>query len=150
VTPSGRLPVERCLHDCLTTPDGRFVLFGGQTNGAPALGDVWALGPDGTWAEAPSEPAPRPRQLFALASRGGEAYVFGGADESGGKLDDLWRLDLAGLSWARSRPAGEGPIGRSGATLVADGARSRLLLYGGLTPNGTVDDLWAVEGLAGT
>jgi hypothetical protein len=150
VTPSGGRPVERCLHDCISTTDGRFVLFGGQTNGVPALGDLWTLGPDGAWAEAPSEPGPRPRQLFALASHGGEAFVFGGAGESGGKLDDLWRLDLTGLSWARSRPAGRGPTGRSGATLVADGARSRLLLYGGVTLDGTVDDLWTLEGLTGS
>ena len=38
-------PVKRCLHACWWTSDGRLALYGGQTNGVPALGDLWFLTP---------------------------------------------------------------------------------------------------------
>jgi len=41
-TPLDRVPVERCLHDCYWSSNDQLVLYGGQTNGAAALGDLWA------------------------------------------------------------------------------------------------------------
>jgi N-acetylneuraminic acid mutarotase len=144
VTPDGARPIKRCLHDCLWTPDGRFLLYGGQTNGVAALGDLWARQGDAGWAQQP-QPAPVARQLYALAALGDEAYVFGGSDLEGRKLADLWRLDLADGSWAAVEASGDPPAGRSGATLIADADRGRLLLFGGRTKEGGLTDLWELK-----
>ena len=49
ITGGNPTPVIRCLHDCTWTADGRFVLYGGQTNGVAALGDLWTRSRDGGW-----------------------------------------------------------------------------------------------------
>ena len=140
------VPVIRCLHDCLWAPDGRLVLYGGQTSGVRAIGDAWALRPsDGeriTWDEAP-EPPLAPRNLYALALIGNAAIVFGGTPRSGAKLADTWQLDLETLAWTEL--VVRGPSGRSGAALVSDPQRGRLVLYGGLTDTRTVADVWELR-----
>lgn len=142
LTVEGTRPVERCLHDCLWTQDGRFVVYAGQTTGAPAIGDLWSLDEhSGAWTQAPP-PEPQPRQLYALAQLGGQAYVFGGGASDGAALDDLWRLDLAGLGWSAVEAGGETPAGRFGATLIADEPRGRLLLFGGKRGNAELGDVW--------
>jgi hypothetical protein len=140
-TPSGTVPVKRCLHDCLWTPDGRFVLYAGQTNGVPALGDLWTREATGAWAEQ-AAPEPPARQLYALAALDGQAWVFGGSALDGAKLSDLWRLDLTTVAWSAVEASGDAPAGRSGATLVADGQGGRLLLFGGRTKEGGLADTW--------
>ncbi|MBA2253841.1 MAG: hypothetical protein H0W07_01835 [Chloroflexi bacterium] len=144
VTPADRQPIERCLHDCWWTPGGKFLLYAGQTNGVPALGDLWSLTPDAAggavWEQLP-KPEPRPRQLYAQAQLGGQVYVFGGSDPDSRKLNDVWQLDPMELTWAEL-PGNEGPAGRAGGTLVADESRDRLLLWGGKTDDGALDDGW--------
>jgi hypothetical protein len=144
VTASGAHPVKRCLHDCLWTPDGRFLLYAGQTDGTPALGDLWALDPAAGWAELP-RPEPEARQLYALASSGGSAYVFGGRDRDGRPLDSAFSLDLTSLAWAPITIDGESPPARAGATLVADEARARVLLFGGTARDEPFADMWALD-----
>ena len=92
--PPGARPIKRCLHACWWTSDGRLALYGGQTNGVPALGDLWFLTPgaggaSAAWAEAPGQAAPA-RQLAAVARRGELAVIFGGRGTDGEVLADLW------------------------------------------------------------
>ena len=149
-TPDRTVPVIRCLHDCLWTPDGRLVLYAGQTTGIRAIGDLWTLegafrrgGARADWKQAEKPPLPA-RQLYALAAVGERAYVFGGTPVEGDKLDDLWTLDLDSLAWSQVR-ADRGPSGRSGATFIADPARDRLLLFGGLGDEATFADTWELR-----
>ena len=136
------VPVERCLHDCFWTATGQLVLYAGQTNGVPALGDLWTFDRlAGEWTEQPDPPAPA-RQLYALAVNGGSAFVFGGGDIDNGYLGDLWRLDVEGLAWTELNPAGTGPAARAGATLIADPLGSRMLLFGGKNDEGEFGDIW--------
>lgn len=130
-TPAGAAPVKRCLHDCVWSPDGRLVLYAGQTDGVAALGDLWTLDLFETWTEARA-PEPPARQLYALARNDATGWVFGGRGADGNVLGDLWTLDLPTLAWDRAQPTGDGPEARAGATLIADTARSRLLLFGGV------------------
>jgi hypothetical protein len=142
-TPAGDLPVVRCLHRCLWTPDGDFVLYAGQTTGAPAIGDLWRYDPGaGDWSQA-ERPAAASRQLYSIAQLdGGTAVIFGGGGANAELLDDLWLLDLGSLGMRAADVQGEGPAGRFGASLIADQTRDRLLLFGGKGEAGELADLW--------
>ena len=142
-TPDGTIAPIRCLHDCLWTPGGQFVLYAGQTTGTPAIGDLWARGVTEGWTALAD--GPPPRQLYALAAIGGTAYVFGGGAKDGGTLRDLWLLDLATLTWQPAEPLGDRPSGRSGAALLADPDGSRLLLFGGKREGESLGDVWQLS-----
>ncbi|MBA2489712.1 MAG: hypothetical protein H0V36_10435 [Chloroflexi bacterium] len=71
VSVDGERPIKRCLHDCFWSEEGRLLLYGGQTDGVPALGDLWALDArTGRWAQEP-RPEPGPRELYAVAALDG-------------------------------------------------------------------------------
>lgn len=147
VTPTGRVPVERCLHGCFWSDYARFVLYAGQTTGAPALGDLWSFGRDESWQKADSGVLPA-RNLYAYASHAGDWIVFGGQADDRGYLDDLWRLDGEALTFSEITTVGKvAPAARSGAALIDDRDRGRLLLFGGKDGDGERDDLWALTGL---
>ena len=148
-TPSGSIPGRRCLHDCTFTPDGRFLLYAGQTTGVPALGDLWTRPIDGGWVKGP-RPEPAARQLYGLAVMGADAFVFGGADLNGDPLRDLWRLDLGALTWHEVALTGQRPKARSGAAMIADEQRSRIILFGGRSKSTAFDDLWVLSGVQAT
>ena len=141
---TGSTPVERCLHDCLWAADGRLLLYAGQTTAVPALADLWAFDTEaGSWTEHKPRPQPDARQLYALATEGQTAWVLGGAGKDRAKLDDLWALDLGTLVWRPIQATG-GPLARSGATLIADRAHERLLLFGGVGAKGELRDTWQI------
>jgi hypothetical protein len=143
MTPSGRVPVERCLHDCFWSADGQFVLYGGQTTGVPALGDAWAYDfATGDWTASVEGAAPA-RQLFALSPTAGAAVVFGGGSLESNYLSDTWQLDPLTLAMTPLESAAEPPA-RDGATLVHDAARGRLLLFGGQGQGGRFGDVWEI------
>ncbi|CAN5818654.1 hypothetical protein BH24CHL5_BH24CHL5_09450 [soil metagenome] len=142
VTPTGRVPVERCLQDCFWSASGQFVLYGGQTTGVPALGDIWALAPDsGEWIKGPDTDAPA-RQLYALADVAGGALVFGGGSLERNYLNDAWRIDATTLELSQVEQIEPLPSPRAGATLITDAGRGRLLLFGGVNDGGVLADLW--------
>jgi hypothetical protein len=147
MTPEEAGPVKRCLHDCLWSQNGRLILYAGQTDGVAALGDLWTFDIGFGWTEA-AAPEPPARQLYALASTGPTGWVFGGRGADGKTLDDLWTLDLETITWQQVPAAGDGPEGRAGATLVADPARSRLLLFGGVGA-AALADTWQLANVNG-
>lgn len=145
VVSQGERPIKRCLHDCLWTPDGRFLLYAGQTDGQPALGDLWSLDPTSAVWTRQGRPEPEARQLYALATLVSTAFVFGGADDERRPLGSLFLLDLISSAWTELQPDGELPAGRSGATLVADPGRDRLLLFGGIASDVPLGDIWQLD-----
>lgn len=127
-------PIKRCLHACWWTSEGQLALYGGQTNGVPALGDLWFLTPGvdgepGTWTEAPGQEAPA-RQLAAVARRGDLAIIFGGRGNDGEVLADAWVV-ADGTTALAPLAADDAPRARSGAAMVYDAAGDRLVLFGG-------------------
>jgi hypothetical protein len=72
--------------------------------------------------------------------------VFGGQGLDGGRLDDGWLLTDAGADAVRLEVDGSAPEGRSGAELVADLDRGRILLFGGLGAGGVLADTWQLDG----
>jgi hypothetical protein len=145
--PAGDGPFERCLHACWWTSDGRLALYGGQTTGVPALGDLWfltpgALGaPMNEWREAGDQDAAA-RQLAAVARRGSQTVVFGGRGLDGDPLADTWLLPDGDDRLIRT-PTGDAPRARSGGAMVYDAASDRILLFGGIR-SAALDDLWAL------
>lgn len=145
-TPEGRRPVERCLHGCWFDDAGDFVLYAGQTTGVTALGDLWRLasaGSDGAvWREIEGE-LPAARNLYAHTASAAARVVFGGRGNDGYRAD-LWAIGPASDGELPRALAvrGDVPPARSGAELVADPSRGRLLLFGGKHEGGTFKDVW--------
>jgi hypothetical protein len=146
-TPAGGVPIVRCLHACWWTETDRFTLYAGQTNGVTSLGDRWELtvGPrPGTNAWAALSPDPSPpadRNLYAATAWEGGELIFGGQALDGTYLGDAWLLSDDGTQ-AQVVPAVAGPSSRSGAELVADPERGRVLLFGGKAGASVFGDMW--------
>jgi hypothetical protein len=140
VTPAGRKPGERCLHECFTSAAGDLVLYGGQDDGAFALGDLWSMGRERSWQRS-DDPELKPRRLYGVTEAGEQVYVFGGAGEDDQPLADLWRVDRTTLSFERVIVDGSHPAARYAGTLITDAEGGRLLLFGG-EGNRTRADVW--------
>lgn len=146
-TPVGDAPIRRCLHACWWTDDGGLTLYGGQTIGATALGDLWRLTRGerpgtNTWSQlAVTDGMPPNRNLYAAARWGLATLIFGGQGTGGEYLADTWWLpdDAAGVPQEIS---GSGPSARSGAELIADADGGRLILFGGRSGDSVLGDLW--------
>jgi hypothetical protein len=147
VTPDGQAPVSRCLHGCWWTDDDRFALYAGQTTGVVALGDLWTLDGAGTsaatWTRS-ADQLPPDRNLYAFTRHGDSVIVVGGRG-LGDFLDDAFTIDATTLAIAPLEPEGSKPPGRSGAMLIDDPARERVLLFGGKNADGALDDLWELR-----
>jgi hypothetical protein len=145
LTPSGERPVERCLHTCWLTDAGELALYAGQTTGVPALGDRWVLRDDG-WKRVDGSLPPE-RNLPAHVRLDGATLIFGGTALDLALQDDLWVLRDDVPDASRLTPAGPGPSGRAGASLLLDAARARVLLFGGRTGAGASNETWSLSGL---
>ncbi len=137
---SGERPVERCLHACWWTASGDFALYAGQTTGVTALGDRWRLRA-GAWTRDDGT-LPPDRNLYANARVTGGTLIFGGQALDGSYLADAWVLpDDAPDAVPLDLGAASVPT-RAGATLVADAARERILMFGGRDDTGSHGDTW--------
>lgn len=147
-TPDGRAPVNRCLHGCWWTDDGRLALYAGQTTGVEALGDLWTLGdaatPAAAWTKATGE-LPPDRNLYAFARHGDFVAVVGGRSLGSSFLDDAFTIDTTTLSIEPLDPEGTNPPGRGGAMLIDDPRGARVVLFGGKTADRSLDDLWELS-----
>src|SRR6185503_8589313 len=100
-----------------------------------------------------SEPAPRHDHQMIYDSDRKKMVVFGGTDEAGNRLADLWEWDGATATWAQRTIAGAKPVARYGHTMIYDSFRKRIVLYGGNTGTnaGTwVNETWEFDGTNGT
>ena len=145
LTPSAPVPVDRCLHACWWTADRTFALYGGQTTGTAALGDLWSLMPGGldtlgTWTQITGTLPPE-RALTAFAAYGDVELILGGRAIDRTYLGDAYLVDSTG-AFAPLATTGTGPAARASASLITDLARARALLFGGIGSNGAVADMW--------
>jgi hypothetical protein len=145
IATSGPLPEKRCLTRATWHPaTAQLLLFGGQSDRQPYLGDLWALDvAGGAWAQHPSAPQPGPRHFYSadLVEASGVWYLFGG-DTPGGPVGDTWAYDAAARSWSLVHEPGasEAPPPRLSADAAAvDGG---LCLFGGTTKTADLDDTW--------
>lgn len=146
LSPAGDRPIKRCLvRGAWDEERKRFLIFGGQTNANPFLGDLWML-KQGAWTELASEPKPSPRNLYAMAldQEGQRVIVAGGRSEQG-QENDVWFLDLASDTWTQAQPAGEAFPARFGHDAAWLAERRTLLVFGGNDNSSDLNDLWELS-----
>jgi Galactose oxidase, central domain/Kelch motif len=144
ISASGARPVKRCLvRGVWDARRDRFLIFGGQTDGTPFLGDLWALDANG-WTEIPSEPKPSPRNFYAMVATDSALVVlFGGnTGDDPGPTNDLWFLDTANDTWTQMLAEGEAPSPRYGHDAVWLPESRKLIVSGGRDASGELNDLW--------
>jgi hypothetical protein len=147
VSATGTRPLKRCLiRGVWDAKRDRFLIFGGQTDGTPFLGDLWALDANG-WAEITSEPKPSPRNFYAMvATDSASVVLFGGNSQEGpGPVNDLWFLDTKNDTWTQVQVEGEGPTPRYGHDAVWLPDTRKLIVFGGHDTSGDVNDLWELS-----
>jgi hypothetical protein len=140
---AGGRPLARCLTRAVWDPAAsRFLMFGGQSNPEPFLGDLWSF-TSGGWAEITAEPRPAPRNLYSMVWDGerSRAIVFGGRTQSG-QVSDVWQLDARTDTWAPLTTQGDPPSPRSSHDAVWLPERRAMLVFGGQDSDGDRNDLW--------
>jgi hypothetical protein len=139
-TPPLDAPASRYYPTVAWNPlNGRTCLFGGEDmQSGSALNDYWEW--DGkTWTEVATSGARPPARAYAALSfdpARNSMILYGGAGyPNPGGLQDTWELTAAG-TWAELHPAGN-PGGLMGHGMVADTARKKILLFGGMSMSST-------------
>lgn len=145
---------------------GVLTSFGGVSNvkgNCTANSGVWTLNtlPSpflNTWQVETPNGVPPSNRSFASAvydSVGGRMLLFGGVDNHGNYLDDVWTLSTAtGLGtpqWAIMNPKNAAPPGRSTQIATYDATGRRLTIFGGSNASGVLNDVWVLSapGVAG-
>jgi hypothetical protein len=146
VSPATGRPIERCLtRGVWDLNTGRFLMFGGQTDSAPFLGDTWQW-VDAGWSEIVADNTPSARNLYSMVFDGerGRALLCGGRAEDGPK-NDVWVFESAANAWLPLVTSGEAPSPRSGHDAVWLPGRRAMLLFGGEDASGELSDLWELR-----
>lgn len=145
IATSGAVPVKRCLTRCLWRPDAQsMLLYGGQTDDNPFLGDVWSLDAEKrAWTEQKPMPAPGARNLYGatLDATGARWYVTGG-NTPDGPASDTWVYAVAMDAWTKLEAATPPPARDSSDAAVAGSA---LYIFGGHDGTSEIADTWALD-----
>lgn len=144
-TPAAPLPSARSEATVVALSATSALLFGGWNDEevvADALIVKVGQGADGRGVtyepvEMPEgEAGPQPRRMHSMVAYTSEegkttVYLFGGFSDV--RLNDMWKFDPETLRWTAIDASGFLPTPRDCATLVADAAGERLILFGGYT-----------------
>lgn len=150
------VPCSPCQRSMATmimdTYNQRVIMFGGQDYGFSGryFNDIWTLDINSeTWQLLTlSQPTPSPRRNAALAydTVNNRIFLFGG--RTGSTLyNDLWVLDLTmgAEYWVELTPSGTPPSPRTEVTGIIDPINNRLMVFGGDTYSGRVNDTWELD-----
>lgn len=156
ITPAGSpregdRPPARAFHAGAAL-DERLYIFGGhhfikEQNRLHTFNDCWCLDTNSwEWQRLEPQddrvPCPRDRASLVAAPDGKSLLLYGGADGSNHRLDDLWLFDPEKVTWTEISSVGPRPRPRCSATLCA--LPNRLLMYGGDT-YGVSAELWSLN-----
>lgn len=125
------------------------VIFGGA-NSSNMLNDtvVFTTGST-TWTTLATNTAPSVRRGATLAwyPTGGYFLLVGGQRSDGSLLLETWSLSISGSNgtWTNLAPTTL-PSGRVGAVMAYDTASSQMILFGGKSGTGTLNDTWQWSG----
>lgn len=146
-SPDSLRPLKRCLHELsYDAKRQQLLLFGGCSSGFGPCpqGDLWAFDlTSQTWSELTpigNAPTPRSNPSMQLDSSAGVLWLFGGLTTNGAS-NELWRYTIDSNTWLLSSEP-TGPSARSSLATGRNPATGDILLFGGLTANGTDANLW--------
>ena len=160
VTSVGPAPSARRHAALVFDPVRNRLIVTGGFNGT-YLDDAWALDLSGTptWSligtSSVDTPGPRSGHRAIYDAEGDRLVEFGGYGNPQGFtnwLSDTWALPLApGGTWEElaASPNESVPAVRRDHVAVFDPDGDRMVVFGGLAPSGTTDDVWAL-GFSGT
>jgi cysteine-rich repeat protein len=126
----------------------RIVLFGGYM--APGYTDQTFEWTGASWVriDVPIRPQPRAHHVMAYDASRRRVVMFGGSAGSAQfPFGDTWEWD--GNQWTLQTPA-VSPPARSSAGMVYDGARKRVVLFGGYSGSVDLGDVWEWDGTTWT
>ncbi|MBI2945238.1 MAG: hypothetical protein HYY25_13675 [Candidatus Wallbacteria bacterium] len=137
----------------------RVVLFGGYGRSGVGFGDlndtavwdgsIWSkLQLDTGWP-GPNQPTRRLQHALAYDSARQRVVLFGGGSSYGSQFNDTWEWD--GSAWSQKQadtaaPGTQQPSRRVQHALAYDGARRRVVLFGGASSGGYLNDTWEWDG----
>jgi hypothetical protein len=143
----GARPLPRCLMKMAADPEReRLLMFGGQSNTAAYLGDLWAFDTSSrVWEELDDDDdGPQARNLYSLVRRddGGDLLLFGGASADG-ELADVWSFEAADDEWDDLNDDDDSPVpARDSHDAVWLNSQGAMLVFGGRNADGLLNDLW--------
>lgn len=145
VATTGAVPIKRCLTRSLWLPaSASMLMFGGQTDSNPFLGDLWTLDvAKGGWAEQKPIVLPGPRNLYGASLDGdGKRWYIVGGNTADGPNNETWSYDVATSAWSLVTAAGEQPPARFSTDAAHAGGA--LYLFGGHDGKSEIDDMWTL------
>jgi len=149
LSPVGTPPTPRVASAAAYDPlRERMIVWSGY-DGFNDVSEVWSLSlsdPVG-WTEiTPAGETPIGRGVASLVydPTRDRMVMFGGFHE--GAHNDVWALSLAGTpTWTRLYPSGTSPHGRGFHTGIFDAPRDRMVIFGGQSETGFLNDVWALS-----
>ncbi|KAL6063436.1 protein kinase [Balamuthia mandrillaris] len=103
----GKVPSHRCGHTATLWKEERIYIIGGRNKNS-FFDDVHSFDiQTQTWREVEVQAGPRPckRCSHTASLLGNAIYVYGGEDQEGHTLSDVWALDLATFRWHAQPPS---------------------------------------------
>lgn len=149
VSTTGTAPSARTDASAIWDPlRNRMLIFGGAV-GTVRQNDLWAL--DLTtfaWSHlfpGGFTPSVRSDHVAVYDRIRDRMIVFGGTSGTASS-NDLYALDLVTLTWSKLIAGGTLPEARVGAAATLDGARTHLVIMGGVgATSGDLNDVWSLD-----
>jgi hypothetical protein len=157
MAPTGASPPARDSHAmAYDSARGTVVLFGGYGGEFPPK-DTWEWdGATGTWTDrTPASPRERFSHAMAYDSARDRVVLFGGAASTfisplASLLQDTLEWDGTTGTWTSRTPAGSSPPARRSHAMARDGARGKVVLFGGYGGSTYLRDIMEWDGASGT
>jgi hypothetical protein len=93
-------------------------------------------------------PSARENSMMAYSADDEAMFLFGGND--GLRKSDLWKYNVNQRTWVNITPAGSSPPGRDNHTMIYNSQSRNLVVFGGMTSSGLVNDTWSYSIVSGT
>eukprot|EP01029_Cantina_marsupialis_P021254 TRINITY_DN5062_c0_g1_i1.p1 TRINITY_DN5062_c0_g1~~TRINITY_DN5062_c0_g1_i1.p1 ORF type:complete len:618 (-),score=132.54 TRINITY_DN5062_c0_g1_i1:18-1871(-) len=108
-------PESRYGHSAVVRDDKLVIMFG--YSGVNYMNDMWRL-EDTIWVPLTVNSAPIIRYAQRTAYLGDKLYMFGGFDEDGNALDDMYSLNWDTMTWSQISKSGDWPSARGWHSLT--------------------------------